>query len=67
MAYALVDLGREKLVARFVGPAEQVAFNESVLRESLTSIEAARLLVGQLDAVDKLEWQAASAERRIRA
>ncbi len=65
MAYALVDLGREKLVARFVGPAEQVAFNESVLRESLTSIDAGRLLVGQLDAVDKLEWQAASAERRV--
>ena len=65
MAYALVDLGREKLVARFVGPAEQLAFNEAVLRESLTSIEAERLLVGELDAVEKLEWEAASAERRV--
>ena len=42
MAYALIDLGRERMVARFVGPAEQLAFNESVLRESLASLEADR-------------------------
>ena len=65
MTYALVDLGREKLVARFVGPAERVAYNESILREALTSIDADRLLVGELAAVERLEWQAASAERRV--
>ena len=31
MDYAVLDLGSEKLVARYVGPAEWMAFNESVL------------------------------------
>jgi hypothetical protein len=65
MAYAVIDLGREKMLARFVAPAEQVAFNEGVLRDSLTSVEAERLLAGDLEAVEKLEWHATSAERRV--
>jgi S1-C subfamily serine protease len=65
MAYAVIDLGREKMVARFIGSAEQIAFNESVLRDSLTSVDAERLLAGDLEAVDKLEWHAASPERRV--
>jgi S1-C subfamily serine protease len=65
MTYAVMDLGREKLVARFVGPAELLAFNEGVLRDSLVSVEAARLRVGELDSVEKLAWHAASAERRV--
>ena len=31
--YVLLDLGREKIVARFAAPAPQVAFNLSVIRE----------------------------------
>ena len=54
-----------EIVARFVGPAEQLAFNASVLRDSLASVEAERLQVGELDAVEKLEWHAISAERRV--
>ena len=65
MAYAVIDLGREKMLARFVGPAEHLAFNESVLRDSLTSVDAERLLAGELEAVEKIEWHAASAERRV--
>lgn len=65
MAYALMDLGREKIVARFVGPAEQFAFNESVLRDALVSVEADRLIAGELDPVEKLEWHETSAERRV--
>jgi hypothetical protein len=65
MVYALLDLGREKIVARFVGSAEQVAFNEGVLRDSAASIDAARLLIGELDPVEKLDWHTASAERRV--
>jgi hypothetical protein len=65
LAYALMDLGREKVVARFVGPAEQLAFNESVLRDSLASVEAQRLLAGEPDPIEKLEWHAVSAERRV--
>jgi hypothetical protein len=65
LTYAVMDLGREKVVARFVGPAEQLAFNESVLRDSLASVEAQRLLAGEPDAIEKLEWHAVSAERRV--
>ena len=54
MAYAILDLGREKVVARFVGPIEQLAFNESVLRDSLASLEAERLLVGELEPVERI-------------
>lgn len=40
MIYALVDLRGEKIVARYVGTPEQVAYNSSVLTASLASIEA---------------------------
>jgi len=57
--YAIVDLGAEKLVARYVGTPEQLAFNASVLRESLTTLEGSRLLAGGVDRVDSLQWTAA--------
>ena len=44
VVYAILDLGREKLVARFVGSRDQLAFNEGVLRESLASLEAEPLI-----------------------
>ncbi|HSL21453.1 MAG TPA: trypsin-like peptidase domain-containing protein [Vicinamibacterales bacterium] len=44
MMYSLVDLGGEKIVARYVGSAEQIAFNQSVLAASLASLEAAPML-----------------------
>ena len=56
MDYAVLDLGSEKLVARYVGPAEWMAFNESVLHESLVSLQGQRLLVKELVPVEKLEW-----------
>jgi S1-C subfamily serine protease len=46
MLYSIVDLGEEKVVARYVGGAEQVAFNESVLAASLASLDAAPMLGG---------------------
>lgn len=49
MEYALINLGREKVVARYVGPAEQVAANRSVLRASLASLEAEPLLTAEID------------------
>lgn len=56
MEYAVRDLGAEKLVARYVGPAEQIAFNRSVLRESLTSLDAQRMLVADLVSAVNLAW-----------
>jgi len=43
--YAIVDRGREKVVARYLGPADAVAFNLGLIRHSLQSLEAAPMLV----------------------
>jgi S1-C subfamily serine protease len=56
MAYGVMDLGREKLVARYVGPIEQMAFNESVLRQSLASLEGQRSPLTDTVAVDAVKW-----------
>jgi len=42
--YAIVDISGEKVVARFLGPADAVAFNLGLVRRSLRSLEAALLL-----------------------
>ena len=68
MNYAVLDLGDEKLVARYIGPSAQVAFNESVLRESLASLEGQRLVAAPLDPVEKMEWSTAGGadgQRRV--
>ncbi|MGH9386304.1 MAG: S1C family serine protease [Vicinamibacterales bacterium] len=56
MDYAVLDLGPEKLVARYVGPAESMAFNEGVLRQSLYSLQGQRLIAGGFIPAEKLEW-----------
>jgi hypothetical protein len=43
MEYALFDAGMEKVVVRYTGTAEAVAFNRSVLLESLESVQVDRL------------------------
>jgi S1-C subfamily serine protease len=40
MEYTVIEAGGERLLARYVGPAAQVAYNASVFRTSLASIEA---------------------------
>jgi hypothetical protein len=60
MESAVLDLGAEKLVARYVGPAEQMAFNESILRASLAELSGDRLLNGELHSIDRLEWSSRS-------
>jgi hypothetical protein len=42
--YAIVDLGKEKVVARYLGPADAIAFNLGLVRRSLESLEAAPML-----------------------
>jgi S1-C subfamily serine protease len=59
MQYGILELGSEKLIARYVGPAEQLAYNESVIRESLASLDGQPLIVGDVG-VEKLEWSAAA-------
>ena len=43
MDYAIVSVEGEHLVARYVGPPDLLAFNRSILRASLESLEADRL------------------------
>ena len=42
--FAIVDLGREKVVARYLGPADAIAFNLGLIRRSLRSLSAAPML-----------------------
>ena len=58
--YGIVDLGPEKLVARYVGPLESIMFNESVLRESLSSVQGLIWGTRDLAPPDRLEWSAAT-------
>jgi len=40
MEFAVIDLGQEKILARYAGPASAIAYNASVFRTSLATIEA---------------------------
>lgn len=56
MLYGLVDLGPEKLVARYVGPAEWLAFNESVFVNSIATLDGQRLAVPGAASIERLKW-----------
>ena len=58
LLYTIVNLGAEKVIARFVGPADQVAFNRSVLDNALSSLEAEPLLSGTSPGPSALTWTA---------
>jgi len=60
MDYAVLDLGNEKLIARYVGSSERMAFNEGVFRESLSSLQAHRSVAGETVAPEKLVWSTAN-------
>jgi S1-C subfamily serine protease len=56
MDYAVFELGAERLVARYVGPAEAMAFNEGVLRDSLISLQGQPFTPAPLPPVEGLTW-----------
>ena len=59
MEYLLLDAGTEKLIARYQGPADAVAFNRSVLIRSLQSIRAETLLTAEIASAllpEQLAW-----------
>lgn len=67
LVYGVLDLGGEKLVARFVGPIEQIALNESVLHDTLLSLEAERRHTGDVAPVGRQDWSiVATADGRAR-
>jgi S1-C subfamily serine protease len=61
MLYGVMEVGAERLIARYVGPEEQLAYNESVLRDSLLSLDAQRMTGGRFAPVEKIEWVVAPA------
>jgi hypothetical protein len=56
MLYGVMEVGAERLIARYVGPEEQLAYNESVLRDSLLSLDGQRMTGSTLGPVEKIEW-----------
>ncbi|HET6897811.1 MAG TPA: trypsin-like peptidase domain-containing protein [Vicinamibacteria bacterium] len=50
VSYAVLDLGKEKVVAAYTGPPDQAAFNRSVLDGWLGSVEADRMLTAEVRA-----------------
>jgi S1-C subfamily serine protease len=50
LGYAIVDIGPEKVVARYAGPPAQVAFNRSIFGGSLASLEVDPLLTAEVAA-----------------
>jgi S1-C subfamily serine protease len=57
--YALFENGEEKVVVRYTGPVEAVAFNRSVLKGSLASLRVDSLLdapVASAISADGLRW-----------
>jgi hypothetical protein len=56
LLYSVVDLGAESVIARFVGPAEQVAFNRGVLEAALAAFEADALVTRPLPNASALTW-----------
>lgn len=61
IVYLLLEQGAETLVVRYVGDADAVAFNRSVLLESLRSVRAEELLTDELESTippDALSWTA---------
>ncbi len=56
MDHAILELGAEKLVARYVGPAEAMAFNEGVLRDSLVSLQGEPFVPAPLPPVEGVTW-----------
>ena len=60
IVYALFDWGAEKIVLRYEGPADAVAFNRSVLMQSLQSVSAKALLTSEVTRalpVDAARWE----------
>ena len=56
--FAVLDLGPEVLVARYVGSEEALAFNASIVRASLASLEGRGLLASALPTLASLSWAA---------
>jgi S1-C subfamily serine protease len=57
--YTLLDLGAEKVVGRVVGPPDELAFNLSLVRRALETLDATPLLIDEVDAPLKAAFEPA--------
>jgi hypothetical protein len=60
VVYSVLDLGRERILARYLGTAEAVALNRSILEASLASLEVEPLLTAELTAGIQPRWGTAA-------
>ena len=60
MEFAVAELPGERLMARYVGPADDIAFNRSTLRASLASLEGTRLVAASAEVYADLRWASAA-------
>ena len=60
LVYMIVDLGREKVVARYNGSADTVAANRSLLHASLAALDVSPLLTAEVVRGVQANWAAAS-------
>jgi S1-C subfamily serine protease len=58
MVYLIVDGGREKLIARYVGSRYAIAMNRSVLQQSLMGMDVTALLTAELSRAVTTEFSA---------
>lgn len=56
LVFAILDLGKEKVVARYIGPADTIAANRSVLQASLADLDARPLLTAEVTQTAAATW-----------
>ena len=59
MEYVLTEQRGERLIARYIGPADAVAFNRSTLRASLATLEGVPLVAENASLTRELTWATA--------
>ena len=58
LTYALIDLRDERIVARYIGPLETLAYNRSLLLDSLARLDATPLRTAPLRQAATPDWVA---------
>jgi hypothetical protein len=56
LVFAILDLGKEKVVARYIGPADTIAANRSVLHASLADLDVRPLLTAEVTRTATAAW-----------
>ena len=59
MEYVITEQRGERLIARYIGPADAVAFNRSTLRASLATLEGVPLIAESASLTRELTWATA--------